>query len=290
MANKIILVQFDYTERRGKYARLLDVCCASIKRNVPDAEIIVRSMAAPTQINRKKCFASNTLKIGVWIEEMNKCNEGDNIIFSDCDMMYLKSPFDVFSQDFDLAYTMRPRKTPPVNGGIVFIKNNERARALMELWRKINDKMYHDEKFHTRYRTKYAGMNQAAFGWILENPKEHNAKMIGVPCEIYNSCNETWHRINDNTRIVHIKGELRESCISGKVRMPSTTMATRIWNSYLADCGEKRPIIEYPMSYGNQPRKKPSQVPMPKNTNRGKANESLQHLIGRENKRRLFIP
>lgn len=289
MANKIILVQFDYNERRGKYERLLNVCVASIKKNVPDAEIIIRSEDAPNKINRKKCFASNTLKLGIWLEEMAKCEIGDNIVFSDCDMLYLKSPFDVFEREFDIAYTERPRKTPPVNGGIVFVKNNERSLGLMELWKKINDRMYNDEKFHSKYRTKYAGMNQAAFGWILENPSEHSARMIGVPCEVYNCCNETWHRINDNTRIVHIKGELRESCISGKVRMPSTTMATRIWNTYLAEIGERRTITEYPMSYGNRPVKKPSQVPMPKKAG-GKIDESFRHIVGRQNKRRLFVP
>lgn len=259
---------------------------------MPDANIIERRVAAPP-VKSKRCFASNTLKLAIWQKEMEKLPDGEFICFADCDMLLLKSPEDVFSHDFDIAYTERLRKSPPVNGGIVFAKNTEKARQFMMKWHEVNDKMYANPSFHNHYRQKYAGMNQAAFGWLLEHPKEYTAKLKSVPCKTYNSCNETWHIIDDNTMMIHIKGELRKTCIDGIVRLPSTRAAAEKWNQYLGMMGEHRSIRTGPQYVKTSRRRGTGVVPPPrkKDIKRSQVNvEDISFTIGRQNRKRLFLP
>lgn len=288
-----IIIQFDYSVRQGMYEKLMNVFIASIKHNMPDANIIEKRVQAPP-VKSKRCFASNTLKLALWLKEMEKLPEGENICFADCDMLLLKSPEDVFENNFDIAYTVRLRKSPPVNGGIVFAKNTEKARQFMKRWHEINDKMYAEPSFHHHYRQKYAGMNQAAFGWLLEHPKEYTAKLFPVPCKTYNSCNETWHIIDDNTRMIHIKGELRKTCIDGVVRLPSTRAAAERWNKYLALLGETRTIRTGKYTpETNKKRRGNGQVPPPRRKDTMKRSidlENLSFVIGRQNRKRLYLP
>lgn len=69
---------------------------------------------------------------------------------------------------------------------------------------------------------KYAGMNQAAFGWMVENYKE-SVKVVSVPCAEYNACSDDWNCYNKDTKIVHIKSGLRKIILenngSGKYKI-----------------------------------------------------------------------
>ena len=287
-----VIVQFDYSVRAGMYEKLLKVFVNSIKHNMPeltDDDIIQIRPAAPP-VKSKRCFASNTLKLALWLKEMRKLPEGEKICFADCDMLLLKSPEDVFNKEFDIAYTVRLRKSPPVNGGIVFARNTEKAREFMQRWHEVNDKMYDNPSFHSHYRTKYAGMNQAAFGWLMEHPKEYTAKLIPVSCKTYNCCNETWHQIDGDTRLVHIKGELRKTCIDGVVRLPSTRLAAEHWNRYL---GESRSIKIGAPYKPNKKKRGNGAVPPPKRKDTKKRSadiENISYVIGRQNRKRLFLP
>lgn len=65
-----------------------------------------------------------------------------------------------------------------------------------------------DKELHELYRKKYAGMNQTAFGWMLEN-YEKEIKIVSANCAEWNLYSEHWKDINDYSRILHIKGRLR---------------------------------------------------------------------------------
>jgi len=295
-----IVVQFEYNNRHGMYEKLLRVFEQSVKENDPKNDVVVKRISPP-KVKSKQCFSSNTLKLGVWVEEMEKLPEGHEICFIDCDMMVLKPSDDVFKNDFDICYTKRPRPQNsrlPVNGGVIFCKNNECSRHFMRHFRIINDKMYNDRKFHERWRKKYAGMNQAAFGYLLEHPKEYTAKLFGVECNTYNVCNESWHNVgkNQNIRIVHIKSALRKMCVTGSCTMPNCKKAVEIWNQLYKNAGGKD--IEVRMTSAKvSPFSKKKSVVIPgtkRNVHRldmGKeTDENIRCLIGRKTKRRVYIP
>ena len=180
---KIISVQFDYLGLR-KYNILSRVLEYSIKKNCPDADLEMLRINPPGRYPTKRCFAANTLKMQKWIEIMEKTN--DDIVFLDCDMLVLQDISDIFNNDFDIGLTVRGNGSIPYNGGVVFAKNTKDAHSFMHLWNKTNIELYNDSKKHNYWRnTKgYAGMNQAALGYLLEE-KIYKAKSLFISRPIY---------------------------------------------------------------------------------------------------------
>jgi len=238
-----VTVQFDYSGNTV-YARLLDTMIKSINRNCPSSKIEALKLQPPREHSVTRGMGSNNLKLKKWVEILEKSDETE-FIFIDCDMLVIKDPSDIFQKDFDVACTRR--NTHYIyNGGVVFAKKNERTIAFFKRWQQIDEKMFRDYKFHAPWRLKYAGMNQASFGYMMEKEK-FAAKMIEVPCQIWNSCNDTWGRIDENTRIIHIKGGLRKACL-GLMRVGGAhEKIVALWRQYSGGGGE-------PIRYKHVPR------------------------------------
>jgi lipopolysaccharide biosynthesis glycosyltransferase len=233
---KIVSIQFDYNGLR-KYEKLAEVFEYSVKKNCPEADLELLKVKPPELKKkiRSKSFASNTLKLKLWLKVLK--NTDDDVVFMDCDMIVLKDISDVFKNRFDIGYTKRTGSRIPYNGGVMFVKNTPEAIKFVELWKEINDKMYNDYSFHHTWRNKYAGMNQAAFGYIMETGG-YKAKLKSFSCDIWNSCVENWPKINDETRIVHIKGALRRSVLmNSSINSVRYRRAVIIWRNMAIDAG-----------------------------------------------------
>lgn len=225
-----VTVQFDYGGNTS-YKRLLDVFVKSINATMPEAEVKSICIPAPRIQSFKRGMTSNTEKLKIWVNELENFPEGEHIIFADCDMLAVKDISDIWEKDFDIAVTERKHSHYRWNGGIVFVKNNERSREFFRLWLKINMEMYTNYRMHEPWRRKYAGMNQAAFGYVMEKEK-FRAKLINVPCLIWNCCNEDWGRIDPDTRLIHIKGGLRKACLNLMRVNPSLVNIVNMWRQY----------------------------------------------------------
>ena len=233
---KIVSVQFDYPGF-NRYEKLAKVFEYSIKKNCPDAELELLKVRPPKlrKHTRSKSFETNTLKLKLWLEVLKSTT--DDVIFMDCDMIVLKDIAVAFKNDFDIGYTKRTKAKMPYNGGVVFIKNTPEAVKFVEYWKEINDKMYNDYSFHHKWRNKYAGMNQAAFGYIMENGG-YKAKLKAFSCDIWNACVENWPKIDDNTRIVHIKGVLRRTVLmNSTINSSRYRRAVIIWRNMAIEAG-----------------------------------------------------
>jgi hypothetical protein len=107
------------------------------------------------------------------------------------------------------------------NGGVVFVRNTQAAKDFIALWAKVNADFLEDrEKFdnkgmHEKWRKKYAGINQASLGCILETHK-FKAKIKTVPCDVYNVCED--YRVvkpgDTKAKVVHYKSSLRKLVIA----------------------------------------------------------------------------
>jgi hypothetical protein len=226
-----VMVQFDYPGHGGTYSKLLKALLFSISTSCPKAKVIARRIQPPIGMREKKCFASNTKKLDLWLEELEK-SEDKEICFIDCDMVVMRDPSEIFQKDFDIAYTVRKSRKPPVNGGVIFIKKNERSIQTIRKFKEINDAMYRNKGLHDVYRKKYAGMNQAAWGYLLEHGG-YDAKMIEIPCAIWNAVDEDWHAIDGNTKILHVKSVLRRACMEPHApRERKLLKAWQIWQGY----------------------------------------------------------
>jgi hypothetical protein len=247
---------FDFRESNA-YALLAQVWECSAKLNNPNAKVILNKRPAPdTHGIPKRCMISNTVKINDWIKIMEQYPD-DYIVFMDCDMLVLKDLSPVFEKDFDVAVTKHSIGSLPYNGGVVFVKNTQKAKAFMKLWADVNTKMFKDHTYHAKYIKKYAGMNQAAFGAVINeytdrfyfDKEKHNdtqAHVLNIPCSIYNLCRGYWPAVNNDSYVVHIKSELRQACLWDR---PSkeTEACYKLWKKYEAMAGvEKKQIVNYP--------------------------------------------
>ena len=204
---KIVCVVFDF-HGDNKYHRLYDVFKRSCEKVMPHIKFEGIQMKPPTiKPGYSQGQNANVAKMRVWAQIMENAKE--MVCFADCDMLALKTIEDIEKIDFDVAYTCRKHSSIPVNGGIMFVRPTERGKAFMRLLNAVDDKMYCDKVLHQRWRSKYAGINQAAFGYVLEKHSDV-AKMVPISCEFWNSCCDTWREIGGQTRIVHVKGPLRK--------------------------------------------------------------------------------
>lgn len=218
---KIVTVAFDY-DSAGRYGRLAQVLEQSVKENCPSAEFELISIPAPKVLSHKRCYESNTVKLEVWLKKLKEY-QGD-MVFLDCDMMVLGDLSPIFAEpNFDVAYTIRDGRYSnklPMNGGAVFVRYTPAGVDFIEKWNKVNADMYADilktggRNGHIYYRQRFAGMNQAAFGYLTTSGKvKFNARLKQLPCSIWNACIEHWRGVNASTKIVHVKGGLRSAVL-----------------------------------------------------------------------------
>jgi hypothetical protein len=213
---------------RGNYDRLYKVFEYSALKHMPQAEIICLR-EVNMQKRRNNTYSAMTARLDQWADIAGKV-KGD-IIFADADIVFTGDMFKVFDKfDFDIAYTKRKHRKRPINGGIVFVRDG--SQAFIELWARVNRKMYLKPKLHAVWKKKCSGMNQPSFWYLLKHPEKHPYKMLGLPCQIYNACENEWGKINADIQAVHLKRTLRR-VVEGKDRMrPEYQKAIQIWKQY----------------------------------------------------------
>jgi len=251
---KIVTVQFNYPKelRRTPYDKLYETFKKSIEQNAPQCELVELKPKAP-EVNaslQKISFTSNTLKLKLWCDYLEKATEP--VVFADCDMLCLRDPAEVFrlktndtkvlfAEDieanfFDIGYTERHNdynRRLPINGGIIFANPTEATKQFFRRWYEVNCLMLANKNIHRSFHEKYGGINQAAFGYMLEaEPKEHNAVLKAFPTRIYNAVDCDWHLINDKTMFVHYKSALRRAVLHGSSGHTRMQRAIDLWHYY----------------------------------------------------------
>lgn len=267
---KIVSVTFDYGSDR-RYDILAKVLEHSVKKNCPQADFELVRIPAPKIKTFKRCFDSNTVKLREWLRVLKSTQ--DNCVFMDCDMLMLKDISDAFDDEsFDVGYTIRDGRyatTLPMNGGMVFVRNNPAGIEFIEKWAEVNDMMFddlvkdHGKRVHAQWRTKFGGINQAAFGYLTAKVK-YSARLKKFKCSEWNACLEHWPTVNERTRVLHVKSGLRKAALSG-LSVGSVAFAlqraTALWRSYaaeidLANNEEKIVVINDSLIRVEKPKKK----------------------------------
>lgn len=181
----------------------------------------------------------NSAKLDRWRDIILQAADGDRVLLIDADTM-ITNPIDpVWDLPFDLAYTTAADRLP-LNAGVVFVRVSPRTRGFLEQWAAVNRSFLGDAAALRPWRSKYAGINQAALGFMLERAG-HGCQVATLPGAIWNCEDSTWRRFDPSTtRIVHLKSDLRRALFRGLSPRAILTPIVAAWRELEAAAVEAR--------------------------------------------------
>jgi hypothetical protein len=240
---KIVTCVFDYPDTAYDYKIFHAVLKESCRRHMPDVEFVTLHPDNVRKIPRHPTVhITNTLKLQVWGDYIRGAD--DDVILIDSDMICHAPGYHAFDKEFDIAYTMRtgrqglrhiPERT--INGGVVMVRNTPEAKSWIVQLRDINEQMFNDNLFHSKWQTRYPGMNQSAMGWMLEQ-SGHPARLHEYTTRDWNAVDCDWHVLKPETVFIHCKGRLRSAIIKGQGSgelLPLVDEWLRVYNSLYKD-------------------------------------------------------
>jgi hypothetical protein len=213
------------------------------RKNCPNWQVNVRKVGPPVlpegvKVSRSDIgapFIYNVYKFRFWLRSVVEAAEGELLCLIDADTMVLRPLDPIAAMDFDVAITSKRGLTRlPLNGGVVFVRANERSRRFMRAWWDWNVKLIGDWRLHSIWRQKYAGMNQAALGALLESGGTQMAKVLEIPCAEWNCESSSWDRVDlRQARVVHVKGQMRRGIMAPDKHKLSTPQRLTIAQEWL---------------------------------------------------------
>ena len=150
-------------------------------------------------------------------------------VVTDIDMMFTGNMMDVFKRQFDIAVTKRDYRAP-YNSGVWYFRNTAGGRAFVKLWLRETWRMFNNEA--KRANPGHGGLDQAS---LFKAIKKTKAKVIELPCELYNAEQTCWAELHPDVRAIHIKSKLRRVCF-GETDLEVHENVYKIadkWRSYL---------------------------------------------------------
>lgn len=219
------------------FRRMADVLEYSVARNFPAAEFVRIDAPAHEHIKGIPTHCpANAHKKSYWADVVQQ-NHNRRIIVIDCDTLVLGDLSHVFDERFDLAYTVRPHRIR-VNAGVMFCRSTQATRRFFDKWNYTQEVLLsEEERSHLQARLKkFAGLDQAAFDKTL-NAVDFPFETLELPCEKYNSVDQTWHVFNEQTCVLHVKGRLRRFAVvesADPAKHPTISEPMRVWQEYAA--------------------------------------------------------
>lgn len=199
----------------GQYDRMARVLAYTAQQHCSGWTIRVEAISTasmPRAASGNPSHEWNTLKLDWWIDQLDDLPDGARVVLMDADMTIVRPLDALWDQSFDLAYTVRGDTSAlriPFNGGFLALRLSPAVRAAMRRYRDENARMIVDRAHHMLWRRKYAGINQAAFGLLLETGGLALLEVVTLACQEWNCCD--WQTYTADTRLVHYKSGLRRA-------------------------------------------------------------------------------
>lgn len=165
---------------------------------------------------------------------MNEANDGEQLLLLDTDTCLLRPIDDVWDRAFDIAYTTKDNCPLgfPFNLGVFFVRVADGTRALLQSWKAENDRMFRLWFEDPSWRRRFGGVNQAAFGSLLDQGQLSGLNVLHLSCQEWNCEDSAWPTFDPEvTRILHVKDGLRRSVMSRQSTPEPLLPAARAWRS-----------------------------------------------------------
>lgn len=217
---RVVTVYFE-PGNLGRYdaARMLAAYRRSVAAVGLELEIILLPTPGPDRnVRNPRWMVEVEAKLRAWLDVMATTTEPT--ILTDCDMLMLRNPADLFDRaDWDIAVTVRPGY-PPINTGVLAVRPTAGARLFAERWWKAHRMLREDPPLYHRWQHLFAASDQASMGWMLVN-NQPDCIVRRLPCEWWNCADQEWATDQpDRVRLLHVKGRLRESLLGLPLKHP----------------------------------------------------------------------
>lgn len=216
----------------GQWPRLARVLTASAAEHCAAWDRSIVELPIPERVARvDESSLANTVKLRHWVQAVRESADETPVLLIDTDTVILHNLDDVWSRDFDLAYTTRPSSCRfPFNAGVVFLRARRRVVDFLEKWLAANELMLIDRKYHEFWRRQYGGINQAALGAVLsDRTLTSGLQLLELPCAEWNCEDTGWATFDPAiTRILHVKSTLRSACFN-LAPAPALKPLVNIW-------------------------------------------------------------
>ncbi len=213
----------------GRWDRFARVLRATAQEHCPRWTVRVQNVSIKIQERGKRSEAMNTAKLEYWAAQVEAAQDGDQLLLIDVDT-FIRRPLDeVWSHDFDLAYTTRSARFP-FNGGVVFVNVSAHVKAFFRGWVQQNGLLLERSDQAQPWRQQFGGINQAALGRMFKT--DHGLRLLQLPCGEWNCEDTSWASFDPAvTRIVHLKGALRMACVETQPVPPGLKDLASLWKA-----------------------------------------------------------
>lgn len=187
------------------YARMLDVMCSSVKKNMPGQTVEIITVPDPEKPDDKHKLTY----FGFIPAALEALESLEDIAVADLDLMFTGDIRSVFSYDFDVAVTVRNHRML-YNTGLWFARPTFQAKEFIKQWIDNTHRIYNNYTIDVVHR--WGGIDQQALAETIEQMPTVN--VLQLPCQIWNAEQTCWAKVNSETKVVHIKSGLRPLCLN----------------------------------------------------------------------------
>ena len=237
---RLAAVVFANSNGRSDYPRLARALERSVAANSPRTPITIHrpraqharleALHGDPRDGRRKGLIDNTQKMVAWNAVIQSARPGEVVGLLDCDTLVLGDLRAVLDLDFRVTYTVRPPHARfPFNSGVVFARIGKAVKRFFAEWEAKNLSLLADRDAHRPFRYKYGGINQAALGAMIEARPD---LVTPIPCEVWNCEDSSWPAFGSATKVLHIKGRLREACLGRREPMEEIRAMVETWRLY----------------------------------------------------------
>lgn len=200
------------------YTRLADVLEASAAVHCPTWQRDIERVPPPSRVNMSEAFDANVHKMTRWCARLETADDGDAIVFMDADTVIVQPLDPIWSEPFDLAYTVKPGARYPFNTGVVAVRVSDRVRTFFRAWhdecRRMQPNTAEAKAHHRTWRRRYGGIHQAALGCVFAAGAADGLQLATLPCRVWNCEDLHWTTFDPaETRILHVKSGLRRAVL-----------------------------------------------------------------------------
>jgi len=219
-----------YFAREEIYNDLFSVFIRSAKDFMPDKKIKVLQLKPPKFIDHQRDAAISFLSVANYVFRKNK-----PAIITGIDSLFLKSIYPLLDKVFDIAISMRNHKVR-YNTGLWAYHPTKKAKTFLSKWIKITKLLLNKfDEFENEIHL-YGGIDQLSLLITLLVDKT-NLHIKKLPCQEWNATQSEWRDIDNNTRMIHVKSQLRVLLQQKKIEYDKSNRhlepIIEKWRSYL---------------------------------------------------------